>query len=341
MSRRTKAFVVALLVLADRGSFVLGQEVQTGSLVTAETDVAVEKGIEYLSSRQNNDGSFGGAGYSRNVGVVSLAGMAFLVNGSTPGRGLHGTEIDRCVQYVLRQSQPSGFISNAQSSSHGPMYGHGFATLFLAETYGMSQEEGIREKLTKAVQLIINTQNDEGGWRYRPQKQDADISVTICQIMALRAARNAGIYVPNDTVQRCVAYVQKCQNADGGFRYTADAGPSAYHRSAAGVVALFSAGIYEGEHVNNGLRYLATFQAGNPDRNREGHYSYGNYYAAQAMWQAGGEYWQQWYPGIRDELLERQQRDGAWLDSVCPEYGTAMAVIVLQLPNRALPIFQR
>ena len=97
------------------------------------------------------------------------------------------------------------------------MYGHGFATLFLAEVYGMYSDPTIREKLTRAVELIINTQNDEGGWRYDPKRNEADISVTICQVMALRAARNAGVFVSNETIDACVDYVKRSQNPDGGF----------------------------------------------------------------------------------------------------------------------------
>jgi hypothetical protein len=59
------------------------------------------------------------------------------------------------------------------------------------------------------------------------------------------------------------------------------------------------------------------------------------------MWHAGGEHWRRWYPAIRDELLLRQRDDGAWMDSICQEYGTAMATIILQMPNNYLPIFQR
>ena len=84
----------------------------------------------------------------------------------------------------------------------GPMYEHGFATLFLAEVYGMSPRDDMRDKLARAVDLIVRTQNAEGGWRYQPRREDADISVTICQVMALRAARNAGLKVPNETVDR-------------------------------------------------------------------------------------------------------------------------------------------
>jgi hypothetical protein len=74
------------------------------------------------------------------------------------------------------------------------------------------------------------------------------------------------------------------------------------------------------------------------------HYFYGHYYAAQAMWTAGGAYWSDWYPAIRDELISRTRRlryDGSWTDAICPHYGTAMACIILQIPNNYLPILQK
>ena len=313
----------------------------TADLLTPKTQKSIAQGLAFLTSRQNEDGSFGSGGYSRNVAVCGLAGMAFMAAGSTPGRGPHGREVNRCVDYVLGQTQESGFITVPDSASHGPMYGHGFATLFLAEVYGMSPDSQIREKLSKAVKLIVDTQNSDGGWRYQPQRRDADISVTICQIMALRAARNAGIYVPNETVQRCIDFVKRSQNPDGGFLYMVQGGgQSRFPRSAAGVVALYSAGIYEGPEISRGLEYLMQHVPRNDAFNRTTHYFYGHYYAVQAMWQAGGNHWETWYPAIRNALLARQKRDGLWFDSICPEYGTAMACIILQMPNNYLPIFQ-
>ena len=258
------------------------------------------------------------------------------------GRGPFGQNVDRCVDFILANTQESGFINVSNASSHGPMYGHGFATLFLAECYGMTMRSDIREKLTKAVNLIVNTQNSEGGWRYQPQRRDADISVTICQVMALRAARNAGLYVPRETIDRCTEYVKLSQNPDGGFMYMLQGGgQSAFPRSAAGVVALYSAGIYDSPEIKKGLDYLLTYLPRGNDFNRESHYFYGHYYAVQAMWHAGGDYWTRWYPAIRDALVARQGDDGTWMDSICAEYGTAMACIILQMPNNYLPIFQR
>ncbi|MFO0960726.1 MAG: prenyltransferase/squalene oxidase repeat-containing protein [Isosphaeraceae bacterium] len=224
----------------------------------------------------------------------------------------------------------------------GPMYGHGFATLFLAEAYGMTRRPEIRDKLEKAVRLIIDTQNGEGGWRYQPRKADADLSVTICQINALRAAKNAGLFVPRETVEACIRYVKLSQNADGGFRYQLNrGGVSAFPRSAAGVVALQSAGEYRSREIDQGIAYLNLFTPGQGFAARDRYFFYGQYYAIQAMWLRGGDDWGRWFPAIRDELLSRQNTEGSWSDDYGGEYGTSMALIILQVPNGYLPIFQR
>ena len=313
-------------------------------LFNSATRKAIRDGLSYLASQQNEDGSFGTHDYNRNVAVCSLCGMAFLANGSTPGRGRYGSHLRRTVEYVLEHCHRSGFISYREAVSRGPMYGHGFATLFLAEVYGMSQRAELREKLSKAVQLIVNTQNSEGGWRYEPRRNEADVSVTVCQVMALRAARNAGIHVPNETVDNAIHYIKRCQNPDGGFRYLANrAGESEFPRSAAAIVALYSAGIYTGDEIDRGLAYLMLHPPGSQPLAQESYFFYGHYYAVQAMWQAGGNYWRTWYPAVRDVLLAQQQKKagGCWPDSISPEYGTAMACLVLQMPSNFLPIFQR
>ncbi len=316
-------------------------ETPAWALITPAAEEAINRGLAWLVARQHEDGSFGAGAYRGNVAVTALAGLAFLCAGSTPGRGPYGDEIDRIVDYLLAHSQPSGFIIAPEAASHGPMYGHGFATLFLAESYGMSRRAELREKLARAVRLIVNTQNDEGGWRYQPERADADISVTICEVMALRAARNAGLYVPNATIDRCIEYVRRSQNADGGFRYMLQGGESAFARSAAGLVALYSAGVYEGPEIDKALEYLMQFKPAAGEVRRESYYYYGHYYAVQAMWLAGGDYWGQWYPAIRDELVTRQLSDGSWSSPIDVDYATAMACIVLQVPNQCLPILLR
>jgi len=310
--------------------------------ITPELRQSVEAGLAYLASIQSDDGSFDGSRYGRHVGITSLAVIAFLADGHVPNRGKYGDVVAKGLDFVLAHCTQSGLI--AANTSHGPMYGHGFATLLLGEAYGMTGDERIREPLLKAVKLIVNTQNHEGGWRYQPVPFDADISVTICQVMALRSARNAGLSVPKETIDKAIEYVRKCQEKkDGGFRYTLSSSGSAFPRSAAGVAALYYAGVYEGVEIEKGIAYLK--KTGMPGKTKGratgGHYFYGQYYAAQAMYLAGGEHWAAWYPAIREELISRQQGDGHWDAPHGEAYGTAMSLIVLQMPNRLLPIFQR
>jgi hypothetical protein len=314
----------------------------TAEMMTPAVDRAIAAGLAWLARAQNEDGSFGSGTYRGNIAVTSVAGLAFMSAGSSPGRGPYGTPIDKALAYVMHHTSPSGFIAVPGSATHGPMYSHGFGTLFLAEAYGMTHRAEIREKLQKSVRLILDTQNNEGGWRYQPVRHDADLSVTICQINALRAARNAGLYVPKETVDACINYVKQSQNPDGGFRYMlTGSAHSEFPRSAAGVVALQSAGQYDTKEIRDGIAYLRQYTREIKLGSRYSHYFYGHYYAAQAMWIQGGEDWAEWYPAIRNELIRRQTAAGYWTDSICNEYGTAMALIILQIPNNFLPIFQR
>lgn len=332
-------------------------EAEVRDFITPDTQRAIDRGLVYLHNTQNRDGSYGERlQWHGNVAVTSLAGLAMMSGGHVPGRGVCGTNVQRALQYVLtRESQQHpGFLYHTGSNRQNGMYDHGFATLFLAEVYGMIPDIALQEQVKKAIQravrLIESSQNPEGGWRYDPIPNQADVSVTICQIMALRAARNAGFFVNHDVVRKCLKYVRSCQNPDGGYSYFSGQSGSAFARSAAGIVALYSAGVYEGKEIERTLKYLSQFKPSLPLSRREipdMHWYYGQYYAAQAMWTAAArfpQYWNDWYPAIRDELLARSRgrADGSWSDSMtCNHYATAMALIILQIPNNYLPILQK
>jgi squalene cyclase len=152
--------------------------------------LAAERGLEYLKQTQNADGSWtdkigrkvhyeyrGRLG--KHVGVTSLACLAFLAQGSLPGRGKYGEQVEKGLDFILRTVQTNGFISTDESR----MYSHAFATLFLAEVYGMTGMEKVKERLKSAAGLIVQAQNDTGGWRYQPGADDADMSITVCQVI--------------------------------------------------------------------------------------------------------------------------------------------------------------
>jgi hypothetical protein len=254
-------------------------------------------------------------------------------DGNLPTRGQRADTVRAGLNYVLSQADESGLI--ARPGSAVPMYGHGFATLFLAEIYGETDRpHEVRDAVQRAVRLIAAAQNAEGGWRYFPVPGEADVSVTTCQLMALRAVRDAGLAVPADTIARATNYLRSLQNPDGGFRYQSGGGQSAFARSAAAVATLQMLRVAAEADIQRGLDYVVR----TPPRREytPAYYFYGHYYAALSLYQAGGVRWQQWWPAICRDLLGRQHRAGDWGD----EYTTAMALLVLQTPKRLLTIVE-
>ena len=301
-------------------------------------------GLRYLARTQNRDGSWSGrGGYSRNVGVSALACMAFMANGSQPGRGEFGENIDRGLDFVLSSVGRDGYISAGGDSR---MYEHGFATLFLAEAYGMGPRQDLPEKLRAAVGLIQKSQKIlDGGWRYDPSPlSESDISVTVCQIIALRAARNAGIKVPKECIDRAIGYVKQSCLPDGSFCYMLRSrARGSYALLSAGLGSLYGAGEYDCPELQ---RALNRFEQETPRNvSRRGpvshYYFYAHYYAAQAAYHAGGRYWSAYYPAVCKELADAQESNGSWQSTFGEPYATAMGCLVLQLPYQYLPIFQR
>jgi hypothetical protein len=334
---------------------------ETGAeFITAETQAAIDRGLAFLSRTQNtDDGSFSERSSGAAVGVTALCGLALMAGGHQPGRGRYGRTVSRCIDYLLAAANgpTPGFIGSADAApnfrgmNQQAMYSHGFGCLFLAEVCGMlpdrARQKKVNDVLDQATAFTVDARNKEGGWRYESRPPIADVSVTVAQMMALRAAKNAGVFVRKNVIDDGVAYIRACQMPDGGFSYFKGQGYSAFPRSAAAIVGLYSAGIYTGRDIDRGLKYVKQFLPVRQFAHREiqpQHYYYGHYYAALAMWTAGGEWWREWFPAIRDELLSRS-RAGVWTDNTTmtysAAYATAMSLIILQLPNNYLPILQK
>ncbi len=339
--------LAALLLLALCPSPLL-RAGTTAPLVKAKLGererVAVLSGLRSLARTQNRDGSWSSGGsYSRNVGITSLACMAFMANGSQPGRGEFGENIDRGLHFVLASVRADGYIT---AGGRSRMYEHGFAALFLGQAYGMTQRPDVGEKLRLAIALIQRAQKRaDGGWRYDPTPgRRSDISVTVCQIMALRSARNAGIKVPKTCIDRAIKYVKLSCLPDGSFSYMLPGtNRGSYALLSAGVSSLYGAGEFDCPELKRALaRFKETTPRNIPRRGPMSHYYfYAHYYAAQAAFHAGGEHWSQYYPAITRELLANQASDGRWSSTFGNTFATAMACLVLQLPYQYLPIYQR
>jgi prenyltransferase beta subunit len=316
---------------------------------SAKTKKAVDAGLAYLARTQANDGNWAGtpdAG-AYPVSMAALAGMAFLANGNTPSRGPYADNVRRVEHYLMDQAKPSGIITGAGQEQGRPMYGHGFGLMFLASVYGMETDDRARAKLRKvieaAIELTARGQSNIGGWTYYPGGGDEG-SVTVTQIQALRAAHNAGFTVPKGVIEESVRYLERCKTAEGGICYSfGSGGDTRIAITAAAVATLYNAGQYDSQLADSCLQYVwKHFRQNKGDWSVMGHGFYAHLYAAQAFYQAGERDWDEYFPAARDRLLAMQQGDGSWTgDGIGPVYGTAIALTILQLPYKFLPIYQR
>jgi len=228
------------------------------------------------------------------------------------------------------------------------MHGHGFATLFLAQVYGMEQDRVLQRRLhdvlSRAARITEHSQSRAGGWLYSPNSDGDEGSVTVTQIQALRACRDAGIQANPQTVKNAVRYIEKSANPDGGIRYMLSAGgESRPPITAAAVATLYNAGGYDSPLALKCLAYCdRTISVSTGGNLSWGHFFYSHLYLAQAKYQRGGREWSRYYAEITKRLAQMQKGDGSWMgDDVGTSYGTGIALIILGLPYQHVPIFQK
>ena len=305
-------------------------------------EAAVDKALVYLVSQQQPDGSWP-SGFGNNHGVNAVNLLAFLGRGHAPGRGPFKHVVERAVHLMLATQEDGGLYSSP-NKSHGPMYEHGLATVAMIEAYGYLPSARMHESVQKAVSLIAGAQSTNGGWRYQPVPGDHDLSVTVMQVVALRAAQNARLTVPQEKLDLALQYVRSCAVGGGGFTYQPGGGAN-QARSAAGVLSMQLLGAFDDPSVEAGLNYLhnAGYSSGME------HFYYMNYYAMQAAFQAGGNHWERWHPKVRQFLLDNQNEDGSWPGYGSSDkhngparcYSTAFAAICLEVYMHFLPAYQR
>lgn len=320
-------------------------------LVDKRTEKAIKRGLNWLKSKQNPDGSWspGGRGYgSYTTSMTALAGMALVGSGSTTTRGPYAKQVAKSVDFLINKCLRSDGVICAQSDRGRSMYGHGFATMYLAVVYGMEQDLGrqrkIKKALKKAIRLISKSQSVRGGWYYSPESTADEGSVTVTQVQALRACRNAGLTVPKKTIKNAIKYIEKSRCADGGIAYSVGGGSSRPPITAAAVAVLYNAGKYDSDMAKKALDYCKKRIAigdGNARGGWMGHYYYAHLYYSQAMYQSGGKNWKWYYPKIVKALTSKQGGDGSWQGSVGTVYCTSLALTILQLPYENVPLYGR
>ena len=313
--------------------------IEQGDPVPRDVREIYDKGLQYLASAQNENGSW--MGDYQGAGTTGMAMMAFLASGEDPNFGIYRSQIRKAVQYIVEsQDTTTGYYG-------GSMYHHGFALLAIAEAYGVVDERNlwsgkplsIGKSLEMGVRCAVTSQrkNAIGAWRYSPDSNDADTSVSGAILVGLLAARNAGIEVPDESIDKGVRYFTSMTSSSGQVAYSGIGGGGSTARIAIASLVYSIARRKDLDQYKSTTNYL-TRNLGMD----ENHYQeYGWYYQAQALFQGDMEAWEKWNTNLLRRLKNSQQSDGSFTGSFGPTVSTSLSLLALALNYRFLPIYER
>jgi hypothetical protein len=313
----------------------------------------VGQGLDWLAYNQHKLGHWSAQGRYPTA-MTALSGIAFLCEGSTATQGKYSENIRRAVDYLIRQSRDNGLIGDPLRDDRYT-YGHGFSMLFLSQVLGEEEDEDRRAELidvlTRAVKFTGQAQTEAGGWGYVSAKDGGGFdegSTTITQVQGLRGCRNAGIPVPKEIIDKAVKYIKDCTLPDGAVQYSSKGGGGRPPITAAAIACLFNAGEYDNDFVPRMLKYCEQ-NLGRDTRNNNNHWHYAHFYYSQVLYREGGQKWDTYRSEIEAKLIREAKEvslgdqtgvewDQGMIGSV---YTTALNLIILQMDNAALPIYQR
>lgn len=332
---------------------------------TPASEEALARGLDWLARTQGPNGNW----ESNDLGLVGLGALAFLSAGHMPGRGKYGENVERALNYLMRNAKPSGLLNIADGQRD--MYNHGLATFVLGQAHGMTADPRINDVLDDALKLICTTQCGDGGWDYRARRQPHghDLSLAVMQAKALRSAVDSGLEVPQDVIDLAIRGVRaryrtasgrsgldddpQARQEPGQFTYNGNQGTLAM--AAAGVVCMQEFGQYDDWRIGKNMEVITAAIQKLPPQGSPGQLpldAYTMYYVGQALYQVGGSAWEQNYPRLRDAVVASQTRapghpdDGVWNDGRWVQgrpgqlFGTSVGCFILAMPNRYLPILQ-
>jgi hypothetical protein len=340
------------VVLGSAGALAQAPQLRFGAPVPLEVRAMYQQGLEYLVSTQAPDGGWNNSAYGAGPGVDGLCVLAMLASGEDPNFGTYAEPIRKALRsMVRRQSEQTGLI--AVNNDHGSMYHHGFATLAVAEAYGAVNEQllwsggetaprTLGQALELAVRCIIESQNKNpfGGWRYTPDAQDADVSVSGANIVALLAAKNAGVEIPDENINKAMKMLEDSTDDSGSVAYQVGSGVGfAFGESNARTsIACLSLAIAKRKE-SQAFEATAKYLSARADEPSSGSWpEYTRYYMAQAIFQADYESWLRWNQINNEVLQQEQQADGSFGGNA---YSTAMNLLSMGLNYRFLPIYER
>lgn len=324
---------------------------------TKQSEDAVKRGLRWLQAHQLGNGSWDlklGCGRCGNPGgrvshtaATALALLAFLGHGETHVEGDYQDTVKRGLYYLTTNMHRTS--NGGDLRDDGEMYAQGLATIALCEAYAMTHDRALEPFAQEAIVFVLYAQHRAGGWRYSPG-QPGDATVSGWQIMALKSAQMAYLSVPHEAIERASHFLDTLQY-DKGSKYAYQPKEKMGRDLTTSAVGLLCR-MYTGwpqDHpgLERGVGHLA---AEGPSMLGPNANMYFNYYATQVMHQAGGDAWHRWNDQMREFLIRSQAAEGhesgSWYfgggqgDVGGRLFGTAMAIMTLEVYYRHLPIYR-
>ena len=330
-----------------------------------EVQQALIKALDWIASKQQKDGSW--TGYK--TGYTGLSLMAFIGAKCVPKD--YSANIKPAVQYLKSVYKPSSKYPDGSKDAayYGgqlgtdAMYEHAIATLGLIEALVDLNDPSLEPIAQDAINLIIRSQNTDhkpetlggpftpasqnyGGWRYNPNSNSSDLSVSGWQILALKAAVNAGFVVPDYVFPAAAGFVRSLQGkSDGSFRYDSpgDSGDSCA-RAGMGALSLQLSGFPQDPAVPPALRFMQDYAPRwNIEQPGGGYAFYYWYYGTRAMFLSGGDDWRIWKDWMCRFLVDHQDQDGTWKGTGSEDnldiYRVALGALMLEFCCGHVPIY--
>lgn len=325
-------------------------QARPATLLTPAQSIA--RGLAWLREVQNTHGTWGcEKSGAPSTAITGLSILAFAAAGRLPRQGGDREVIERAIARLLRIQKNDGSITQDDSTGMGLLYDHSCATLAIAEIYGQlsapEEIEGIAGGLKRAVDYLGARQNRDGGWDPQGSGKGSDLAITCNAWLALRAAHNAGMSIPKASIEKVEAFVKRCAAPKGGFAQyprVRGGGGQMFYPTAAGLRILYGMGRRDTAEIEKGLEILLSKKLGDDYRGKISEWDYcGGFYAVMALLHENGPAWEKGYPKLRDQVIRIQNADGSWTIEYClccRAYATALSLLMLQAPTRALPMFQ-
>lgn len=317
-----------------------------GDVIPRDVREMYDAGVKYLIKTQTEDGNWSGG--EGGGGTTALAILAILASGEDPNFGVYSGSIRKGLRAIIRaQDGTTGYV--------GPsMYHHGFAMLALSEAYGAVDDRNLwsgteksektrslGQSLELAVRRAVSSQknNPQHAWRYSPDSRDADTSVSGAVLVGLLAARNAGIEVPDSSIDPAIAYFASMTSSGGTVGYTGslEGMGESLARSSIATLVFSIAKRKDLKQYQSALKYVAS----NLDPSNHSWPEYARYYQAQALFQGDVDAWEKWNQALIRKLKTLQTDDGMFRGQLGAANDTSMSLLALALNFRYLPVYER